>query len=53
MKKILICILAVSMLAACGIKPSRVTAPAGEKDVYPRQYPAPVTDDNTEEPLED
>ena len=43
----MICILGVvtATLGACGIKPSEVDPPQGEKlDTFPRTYPAPQYD---------
>ena len=39
-------LLALSMtVSACGIKPSRVSPPAGEEDTrFPATYPDPATD---------
>ena len=37
--------LAMALLSACGIKPSRVDPPPGTgKDQFPRTYPDPSTD---------
>jgi len=47
MKKILICLLAVSVLAACGIKPGNVKPPEGAKGIYPHVYPNPEHDGDT------
>lgn len=45
MKNILICILAVAMLSACGIKPKAVKSPSDSKERYPHVYPQPTADD--------
>lgn len=40
-KNILLCILALAALTACGIKPKSLKPPADSSTVYPRSYPAP------------
>ena len=45
MKPILLSLLAVALLAACGVKPSNVKPPEGAKGIYPRTYPAPEAED--------
>ena len=44
MNKVVICILALTALTACGIKPSNVKPPEGATTVYPRVYPNPEHD---------
>lgn len=44
MKKTIICVLALTALAACGVKPSNVKPPADATTVYPRVYPNPKHD---------
>jgi len=44
MKKVIICLLAVTALAACGVKPSNVKPPEDATTIYPRIYPNPEHD---------
>lgn len=45
MKTILMCVLAISLLSACGVKPGNVKPPEGARDIYPHSYPRQTPDD--------
>lgn len=44
LKPVLLSLLAVALLSACGVKPGKVEPPEGSKSGYPHTYPAPDKD---------
>lgn len=51
MKIIALSLCLTMLLAGCGVKPTKVDAPAGVvKDTFPKTYPDPATDPGPKEP---